>query len=108
MRTCTTGMRTPWGAARRAALLAAGVCEVKTGSHGGILVAADQADRLLSARARQIGQPWRAYVAFEEDTGAAVVFYEHPEYYGDPADPVDDVRAWAEAWIRERNPQYFA
>lgn len=73
-------LETPWGPAQSTARLAPSVVWVSTSSHGGLLIANDQAGRLLTPTARSKGARYRDQLAYEEDCLYAIAFYEHPEW----------------------------
>ena len=99
-------MPTPWGKARTMQELAEGIFWVETADHGGLLIEKARARALLSEQALKLGQLWEQYVAYEQESAMAVVFYEHPELY-----------PWAEEELTEKlaadslrlsYPDYFA
>lgn len=66
----------PWGKVQNYRLLTRGAFFVSTASHGGILIMADLADRLLSKEAQECGFMERPYLCFEEDCDAPVAIRE--------------------------------
>ena len=75
-------MNTPWGQSQSVETLARGIHWVSTASHGGLMVSAGVAAKLLSERAIKNAFPGTCaeYVCFEEDCSYAIAFYEHPEW----------------------------
>ena len=101
----TGGMQTPWGVAQTRHQLDEGVFLVQTEEHGGILIDAKKADALLSEKARDIGQRWYSFLAFEQDYDMMVVFYEHPELY--PWVEEELTCKFAEESLHAHHPDYF-
>jgi hypothetical protein len=75
-------MNTPWGVSQQVETIARGIHWVSTAGHGGLMISAGVADKVLSQQAIKVAHPGRCggYVAFEEDCSYAVAFYEHPEW----------------------------
>lgn len=100
------GMHTPWGVAETKQQLAVGVYLVRTAGHGGILIDKTVAPDMLSEKARLVGKPWEAFLAFEQEHEMMVVLYEHPELY--PWVEEELTEKFAEDSLREYHPEYFA
>ncbi len=66
----------PWGKVDRCKSICDGVYSVSTASHGGIMVALDVADSLLSNEAQECAFTEGSYLCFEEDCDAAVAIRE--------------------------------
>lgn len=66
----------PWGEVERCDILAPGVYEVSTPSHGGIMVAAASAAAILSSEALQRGVTDGDFICYEEDCAAPIVIRE--------------------------------
>ena len=75
------GMPTPWGQADSQIKVASGVYEVCTPGHGGIMVGKAIARTHLSPAALRIGEPFGAYLAYEEDCAYAAVYADRPDWY---------------------------
>ena len=75
-------MNTPWGKADHVTKIQFGVSWVSTPSHGGLLVSAGQAAKLLTPKAISIAHPgqFAGYVCFEEDCSYAVAFFQNPSW----------------------------
>lgn len=73
---------TPWGVSHQVETIARGIHWVSTAGHGGLMVSAGVAEKLLSPQAIKTAFPGRCggYVCFEEDCSYAVAFFEHPEW----------------------------
>jgi hypothetical protein len=99
------GMQTPWGVAHMRQQLDEGVFLVQTETYGGLLIEANKARTLLSEKARNIGQLWNDFFAFEQDYDMMVVFYEHPELY--PWVEEELTLKFAEDSLRSYHPGYF-
>lgn len=66
----------PWGEVRNYTLIAKGIFDVNTASHGGILILTEYADHLLTEDARKCGSVCGCYLCFEEDCAAPVAIRE--------------------------------
>ena len=66
----------PWGKVDHYKTLCDGAYSVSTASHGGVMVAADRAGKILSAKALKHSFTERGYVCFEEDCDAPVALRE--------------------------------
>jgi hypothetical protein len=75
-------MNTPWGVSQQVETIARGIHWVSTAGHGGLMVSAGVAKKILSEQAVKVAHPGKAggYVCFEEDCSYAVAFFEHPEW----------------------------
>ena len=73
---------TPWGTSQQVETIARGIHWVSTAGHGGLMVSAGVAEKVLSQQAIKVAHPGRCggYVCFEEDCSYAVAFFEHPEW----------------------------
>ena len=74
-------MPTPWGKADGKHKIAAGVWDVSTPGHGGIMVGKKVARRLLSPAAIKRGMDWGSWYCYEEDCNWALFAYEQPGLY---------------------------
>lgn len=74
-----TNRPTPWGRADYQYKVERGVALVNTPGHGGFLISKGKAQTYLSPEAVQQGEPYGGYLAYEEDTDAAIVLLEHQE-----------------------------
>lgn len=107
----TAPKNTPWGPVQTRYPIAPGICWVSTAGHGGLMITAEQADRLLTTEARGAGEVFDGWLCYEEDCLYAVALYEHPEWAKagalDPAKPSDQVKT--EAWhaLSAWNPEYL-
>lgn len=72
-------MFTPWGMADYKKSHMRGVTTVGTPSHGGVMVANGTAKKILSPAAIKRGRPYGAYLAYEEDCDAVIVYLELAE-----------------------------
>ena len=94
----TYGSPTPWGPVQHLAIIAPGIVEVATASHGGIWLSPD--------RLYVVSPDWRAYAAewskgwgdawFEEDCAACAVIAIWPELFATPDRPEAMVQDQAE------------
>lgn len=103
-------MITPWGKADYPDKLTHGVYSVDTPSHGGVLIGKRVARKLLSPRALTIGQPFGAYLAYEEDCDMAVVMYEKPEWFVEIIrrhPPAEEIKQRAAECLERWHPEYF-
>ena len=66
----------PWGEVQNYTLIAKGIFDVNTASHGGILILTEYADHLLTEDARKCGSVCGCYLCFEEDCAAPVAIRE--------------------------------
>jgi len=66
----------PWGEVQNYTLIAKGIFDVNTASHGGILILTKYADHLLTEDARKCGSVCGCYLCFEEDCAAPVAIRE--------------------------------
>ena len=66
----------PWGEVQNYTLIAKGIFDVNTASHGGILILSEYADHLLTEDARKCGSVCGCYLCFEEDCAAPVAIRE--------------------------------
>ena len=66
----------PWGEVQNYTLIAKGIFDVNTASHGGILILTEYADHLLTEDARKCGSVCGCYLCFEEDCAAPVALRE--------------------------------
>ena len=66
----------PWGEVQSYTLIAKGIFDVNTASHGGILILTEYADHLLTEDARKCGSVCGCYLCFEEDCAAPVAIRE--------------------------------
>ena len=66
----------PWGEVQNYTLIAKGIFDVNTASHGGILILTEYADHLLTEDARKCGSVCGCYLCFEEDCDAPVAIRE--------------------------------
>lgn len=66
----------PWGKVQHGEALCAGVFEVSTASHGGIMMLRSVATKVLSIAARRCGVWTNGYLCFEEDCAACVALRE--------------------------------
>ncbi len=66
----------PWGKVQNYTLIAKGIFDVHTASHGGILILKEYADHLLTEEARKCGFVCNRYLCFEEDCAAPVAIRE--------------------------------
>lgn len=66
----------PWGAVQECTEIDHGVFEVSTAGHGGIMIADDLAEHILSDKAREIGFIEDGWHCFEEDADAQVPLRE--------------------------------
>jgi hypothetical protein len=75
-------MNTPWGISQEVETISRGIHWVSTASHGGLMVSASIAERVLTPKAIKVAFPGRCggYVCFEEDCSYAIAFLEHPEW----------------------------
>jgi hypothetical protein len=75
-------MNTPWGTSQQVETIARGIHWVSTAGHGGLMVSAGVAEKVLSQQAIKVAHPGRCggYVCFEEDCSYAVAFFERPEW----------------------------
>ena len=75
-------MNTPWGTSQQVETIARGIHWVSTAGHGGLMVSAGIAEKILSQQAIRVAFPGKAggYVCFEEDCRYAVAFLERPEW----------------------------
>jgi uncharacterized protein DUF7007 len=75
-------MNTPWGISQNVETIGRGIHWVSTAGHGGLMVSAGVAEKILSAQAIKTAHPGKCggYVCFEEDCSYAVAFFEHPEW----------------------------
>ena len=64
---------TPWGEVQSYTLIAKGIFDVNTASHGGVLILREYAEQLLTEDARKCGFEYGRYLCFEEDCAAPVV-----------------------------------
>ena len=62
----------PWGEVQSYKLIAKGIFEVNTASHGGVLFLKEYAEQLLTEDARKCGSVCGRYLCFEEDCAAPV------------------------------------
>ncbi|MBT9173468.1 MAG: hypothetical protein DDT21_01869 [Syntrophomonadaceae bacterium] len=85
-------MDTLWGHADRVTILAKGLTDVNTPSHGGIIATKCWGEANLSEAARNAGEKFRDGWAYEEDCKWSIVYYEHPELF-----PAGTNRAAAES-----------
>jgi len=101
-------MPTPWGPSQDTWQLAPGIYAVSTASHGGILIGRKVARARLSLAAQAAGEPWGAWLAFEEDCDWAIPALEIPEvadsgwYSGTPV----ELREYARGCVYRWNPEY--
>jgi hypothetical protein len=103
-------MYTPWGEADHVINLAKGVNWVNTPSHGGFIFTRCAAEKLLTEHARNVGEPWRNGLAFEEDCKYAIVLFEHPEYDAklrESKDTAEQVKAHAVEVISRWDAEYL-
>ncbi|GCE32081.1 hypothetical protein KDA_75650 [Dictyobacter alpinus] len=101
----TEGTPTPWGEAESITHVTDGVYWVKTGAHGGFMIAVHRAAQLLSQSALTIGALFDHWLCYEEKSAGAVVIFEHREWchiFTNP-DPV----GLATSIIRRSYPQYM-
>jgi hypothetical protein len=108
-------MHTPWGTSQHQHRIDAGVWEVDTAGHGGILVSKNAAKRLLSPEAIELGWKWLQWYAYEEDCGWAVFAFEQPELYtacrtrqGCTPRTAEETRREARETLAEYFPAYLA
>jgi len=75
-------MNTPWGQSQSVETITRGIRWVTTAGHGGLMVSAGIAAKVLSHRAIEHAFPGKhgGYVCFEEDCSYAIAFFEHPEW----------------------------
>lgn len=66
----------PWGAVQECTEIAHGAFEVSTAGHGGIMIADDLAEHILSDKAREIGFVEDGWHCFEEDADAQIPLRE--------------------------------
>jgi hypothetical protein len=71
-------MRTPWGNSDFTYPIEPGLTWVGTPSHGGFIAKKDWAVAHLSDAAREEGEQFGGYIAFEEDCACSVVLVEFP------------------------------
>lgn len=76
-------MPSPWGKVDTKHKICAGVYDVGTPSHGGIMVGKSVARRLLSEKAQKMGEPFNNYLCYEEDCKWAFFAFEQPQLYAD-------------------------
>ena len=62
----------PWGEVQSYTLIAKGIFDVNTASHGGVLILREYAEHLLTEEARKCGFEYGCYLCFEEDCAAPV------------------------------------
>ena len=62
----------PWGEVQSYTLIAKGIFDVNTASHGGVLILREYAEHLLTEEARKCGFEYGRYLCFEEDCAAPV------------------------------------
>ena len=62
----------PWGEVQSYTLIAKGIFEVNTATHGGVLILREYAEHLLTEEARKCGFEYGRYLCFEEDCAAPV------------------------------------
>ena len=63
----------PWGEVQSYTLIAKGIFDVNTATHGGVLILREYAEHLLTEEARKCGFEYGRYLCFEEDCAAPVV-----------------------------------
>lgn len=66
----------PWGTVQECTEIAHGAFEVSTAGHGGIIIADDLAEHILSDKAREIGFVEDGWHCFEEDADAQIPLRE--------------------------------
>jgi len=69
---------TPWGAAQHVHTLFRGCAIVSTAGHGGMMIAASTAERLLTEAARKEALIHGGYFCYEEDCAVEIPLYESP------------------------------
>jgi hypothetical protein len=102
----------PWGRIQNYKTHYPGVYTVSTEEHGGIMVNADIANKLLSPTALKCGFLERGYICFEEDCQAAVVIKEMldknlwkiPKYYTEGKEKYSEM---INASLIQWNPEYW-
>ena len=63
----------PWGEVQSYTLIAKGIFDINTATHGGVLILREYAEHLLTEEARKCGFEYGRYLCFEEDCAAPVV-----------------------------------
>lgn len=66
----------PWGAVQTQSTLATGIYNVTTAGHGGIMINASIAEKLLSKEAKERGEIYGKYYCYEEDCAWAIPTWE--------------------------------
>lgn len=105
---------TPWGKAQNCHQLCKGAFMVTTAGHGGIMIAREMVDTLLSEPAKDIGFfEEYGYMCFEEDCAAPVAFRElldrnliatYPGFNGTEAEFAEVINKSCQRW----HPEYWA
>lgn len=105
---------TPWGKAQNCHQLCKGAFMVTTAGHGGIMIAREMVDTLLSEPAKDIGFfEEYGHMCFEEDCAAPVAFRElldrklistYPGFNGTPEEFVELIDEGCQRW----HPEYWA
>jgi len=102
-------MPTPWGKADHKRRLMAGVYDIGTPSHGGIMIGKAVARKILSPGAIACGMEWNQWLCFEEDCNASAVMYEKPELFlaERPSLTAEQLRESCRKSLERWNPEYF-
>lgn len=103
----------PWGEVEHCNMICAGVFNVSTARHGGVMIDCRVADQLISHEAQECGFIENGYLCFEEDCDAAVAIYEllNKGIMQAPINEFWKEEEYAEAIVRsikDWNPEYWA